>query len=140
MSRIPNIGPRARYIYGREEPIWMYQIMDALICFTKERPEQAAVAADDLDPTVSPGRIEFNTLSKGGLFTHLAAEGRPLVVEEIDNPGNADISVINVKTSAERTVTAAPFKVAAGECVAVNNGAAGSCTIGLLVRHDIPAR
>ena len=141
MTRIPNIGPRSRYIYVQEQPTWIYHTMVPASCFTEERPATATVGADDLDPEVSAGRIEFKSLTKGGLFTHVAAEGKPVVVEAVDNVGGGTVVIRSIEGGTERTMPGdLPFKVAAGECLAVNSGTPGTCRCGFLIREDIPAR
>lgn len=140
MSRIPLIGPRARYRVLSAQASWVTHEMAGGSALSGEAPETASVSAENLDPTVTAGKAVWSDLTKGGLFTLLGNHKRPLVVEAALVPGTATVKIINPQTSTERDMPGStPFKVAPGEYLKVSGGNNGD-SVSFLVREDIPAR
>ena len=110
-------------------------------CFTKALPATATEDAETIEPTVKAGIARFSNLTVGGSFYWLAVPKKPLVVEALDNPGNATITIKNLITETERAAPAeTPFKVASNEVILADQGTPGDCTLGVLIREDIPER
>lgn len=140
MSRIPLIGPRGRVAVLNETPTWVYQTMAAGQTFDGNEPATATVAAEDLDPSVSAGKADYSPLVQGGLFAILARAGRPYWVRQIDNVGNAVLTVVRPGTTETRPLpTTLPFLCGPGECIKALNGVAET-PLGILVQLDTPAR
>jgi hypothetical protein len=102
-----------------------------------EAPRTATTVEAATFPAVKGGRADYLALTKGGLFTLVANARKPLVIEAIDNPSTATITLIDRNTqSLSRTVPAAtPFVVSANEVIKVSGGSAGSY-VGILYRID----
>jgi hypothetical protein len=99
-------------------------------------PRTATTTEANTDPTVSAGVANFSNLTKGGLFTLVANAKRPLVVEAIDNPGTATLTLVDRTTQTRsRAVPSVPFKVSPNEVFKAVGGAAGSY-VGFLYRID----
>lgn len=139
MSRIPLIGPRGRVAVLNETPTWVYQTTVSGQTFTGDEPATATVPAEDLDPTISAGKADYSDLVEGGLFAILSRAGRPYWVRQIDNEGNAALTIVRPGTTETRPLPTAPFLCGPGECIKALNGVAAT-PLGILVQLDTPAR
>lgn len=133
-NNVPHIGPRRRYSILCSTPTWVYHEMASGKTLNGEAPKTASVGVADLDPTIASGSARYTSLDAGGLFTILAHEKRGMVVESVDNPGTATLSIIQTANpSLSRSLPTAPFLVGPGECLKATGGSAAS-KIGFLVR------
>jgi len=116
---------------------WCYHKMEPSSSLNGGAPRTATTVEAATFPTVKGGRADYSALTKGGLFTLVANARKPLVVEAIDNPSTATITLIDRNTqSLSRTAPATtPFVVSANEVIKVSGGSAGSY-VGVLYRID----
>ena len=135
------IKPIDRYKLVNEMPIWVYHNMAPAVCFDAQPAESATQGPDEIEPTVSAGAVIFSDLTHGGLFDFIAREKKPIIVEDLVNPGGGTVSLVDPVANTTRVAPATtPFVVAPGEIISVTSGTPGSCSIGFLIREDIPAR
>jgi hypothetical protein len=132
---IPNIGPRSRYSIVGDDLSWCFQKMATGVVFDGKAPRTAAKNASELDPVVTGGQSIFENLTEGGLFTLLANAKKPLVVEDVYNPGSATVTLVSRDGSVSRALPTAPFKISPNEVIKAVGGTAGS-KFGVLVRID----
>lgn len=139
-ARIPFLGNnRSRYKLLQETPAWVYHKAAAGQTLNGTTPTTATTDAEATDPTVSAGIASYENLVTGGLFTSLYHYKQPMVVEALDNPNSATVTIENVPMGTNRAAPAAPFKMAAGEVLKAVSMTAGA-RFGALVRKDIPTR
>ena len=140
MTRVPLIGPRGRIKVIADQPVWVYQTMDATLTFTQVAPRTASTVASELDPTISAGRAEYTALTEGGLFDILSKAGKGYVISAVDNVGNAALTIKHVPTGTSRPwPTELPVYCGPGECPVANNGVAAT-PLGFLVQEIAPER
>lgn len=135
-NNVPFTGTRPRYSLVNTTATWCYHHMAAGSTLTGEAPRTAATNEQNTDPSVMGGKAEYKDLTKGGLFTMQAHAKRTLMVDAIDNPGSAVITLVDRSDHAhQRTAPAAPFKVSANEVIKATGGSAGGY-VGVLYRID----
>lgn len=136
-NNVPFIGPRARYSLVNTTATWCYHHMATGCTLSGDAPETATTDAAHTDPYVVGGKAEYQDLTKGGLFTIQSNAKRILMIDAIDNPGSATITLVDRSNHAHsRAVpTTLPFKVSANEVIKVVGGVA-SGYIGILYRVD----
>lgn len=123
-DNVPFTGSRPRYLLVDISPSWVYHKMAAGSSLTGAAPRTTALAEDLIEPAVSSGRADFDSLSQGGLFTHLG--GRPLQVEAVDNQAGATITLVSKDGSFSRALPSSfPFTLGAGEYLKATGGSAG---------------
>lgn len=123
-DNVPFTGGRPRYLLVDMASSWVYHKMAAGVSMSGAAPRTASVTEAMIEPTVSAGRADFDSLSQGGLFTHLG--GRTIEVEAIDNQAGATITIVSSDGSFSRPApTSYPFEVGAGEYVKATGGSAG---------------
>jgi hypothetical protein len=100
-----------------------------------EPPRSATVNEAGIDPTVKAGVATFSALTKGGLFTLVANYKKPLVVEAVDNVGNATVTLVDrvTPTISRAMPSTVPFSISPNEVIKATGGAAGG-SIGFLYR------
>lgn len=135
-TRVPLIGPRNRYLLVSHTPMWLYHKLAAGAALTGVAPETTITDATHTDPTISAGMGAFTDLTKGGYFDHFH---HPIIVEAVDNPQAATITVVNNILNTNRAAPAAPFMVGACEVLKAVTATTGA-QVGFLVREAIPAR
>lgn len=128
MSNVPFLPGRSRYQIVGTKPTWVYH----LGTLNGAKPLQAGKTADEVDPVVSAGRVEYQSLTEGGLFSHLGNYNEALVVEAVDVSGS--VTLVTKDGTLVRNAPTAPFKVAPGEYLKVATGTKA----GFLVRIDQP--
>jgi hypothetical protein len=104
--------------------------------FAGDAPEQTGKTANEVDPEVSGGLVEWKTLTKGGLFTALYTTKKAFILEAVDLSAGVTLSIVraNALSTPTRTFPATfPAKIAAGEIIRATGGS-GSPYAGLLVR------
>lgn len=139
-TRIPFLEPgRSRYLILNETPTWVYHRAAAGSALGGDAPETATKTTDKLDPTVTAGVARYEGLTKGGLFTLPYHYKKPMVVEAIDNPNTATITIVNPALGTSRAAPAVPFTVAAGEALKAVTMATGA-VVGIYVREDVSTR
>jgi hypothetical protein len=139
-SRIPLIGPRKRYLLVNLTPAWCYHQMDTGVAMTGVAPQTATTDEKNTDPEVSGGVAIFADLTAGGLFTHLQERKSPLVVEAVNNPQNATITIVDPVAGTSRAApTSVPFFTGANEILKAATATTGA-TVGFLIRAFIPGR
>lgn len=134
-NNVPFIGPRSRYNVLTASPVWVYQRMDGA-GFTGEAPETPSVTANDLDPTVSAGLVEWTGLIKGGLFTAFYKAKKAFIIEATDVKAGVTLSIVRADalTTPTRTFpTSFPAKIAPGEIIRATGGDS-TAYAGFLVR------
>lgn len=133
---VPPLPGRSRYNVVNTTATWCYHHMANGVALTGDAPRTAAKTASELDPVVSAGKAEFSNLTEGGLFTLQANAKKTLVIDAIDNPGNATIAILNRDGTHQRTApTSTPFKVMSSEVIKASGGSAGGY-IGVLYKID----
>jgi len=134
---VPFIGPRARYSIIGSNPNWIIQKMATGETFDGLRPEQTAVGADDLDPDVTAGQVEWAELTKGGLFDLLGNAKQALVIEALENVGGATFEIVagDGTTVLRLGPTTFPSRIAPGEYLRFTGGAAAA-RVAVLARID----
>jgi len=127
----------AHYSIVHNTPTWCYQKMTLGASLDGGAPRTASTNEAATMPTVKGGRADYTALTKGGLFTLVANARKALVVEAIDNPGTAVITLVDRNSpSSSRTAPATvPFVVSSSEVIKATGGAAGSY-VGILYRID----
>jgi len=134
-NNVPFLANRSRYHVVTTTPTWCYHRMTAGLSLSGEAPRTTTVAEADLDPQVTAGKAEFLNLQKGGLFTLQANAKRPLVIDALDNPGSATVTIVPTTGTGSRAAPAVPFKIGAGEMLKAVGGSTGGF-IGVLYRID----
>ena len=109
--------------------------MAAGVALSGEAPRTATTAEAATDPTVKAGVATFSALTKGGLFTLVANYKRPLIVEAVDNVGNATVTLVDrvTPTISRAMPSTVPFSISPNEVIKVTGGATGG-SIGFLYR------
>lgn len=126
---------RSYYNIVNNTPTWCYHRMAAGASLSGEAPRTAATTEAATDPTVKAGVATFSALTKGGLFTLVANYKRPLIVEAVDNVGNATVTLVDrVTPSISRAMpSTVPFSISPNEVIKATGGASGG-SIGFLYR------
>lgn len=135
-NNVTWIGSRARYNILTASPVWVYQRMNNASGFTDEAPATSGTAANDLDPSVSSGLVEWTNLAKGGIFTALYKAGKGFIIEAVDLKSGVTLSIVRAGalTTPTRTFPASfPAKIAPGEIIRATGGG-GTGYAGILVR------
>ena len=133
---VPLIGPRSRYRILGLSAAWCLQKMATGSTFNGAAPRSASEDTDEIDPVVTGGQSLFDNLTEGGLFTLLASDKKPIVVDEVLNPGSATAVIISRDGLTTRPFpTTTPFRVSPNEVIKVSGGTAASL-FGVLVRID----
>lgn len=139
-TRIPFLGNnRSRYLLLQETPAWVYHQAIAGQTLNGTAPTTATTDAEATDPEVTAGVATYKDLVTGGLFTSLYFYKKPMVIEAMDNPNTATVTLENIALGTSRAAPTPPFKVAAGEVVKAVSMTTGA-RFGILVREDTPAR
>lgn len=142
---IPLTGPRPRVAVTGLNSVWVTQQMAAGQSFDKLLPRSSTVAAEDFDPEVSNGRVEYLELTEGGLFGSISALKVAHIVEKIENPGGATLDIVRSEDISSGDIGNAPtyrsvpsdfpFTLAPGETIRANTGTAGSL-ISILIKQE----
>jgi len=136
-GNVPFLPGRSRYDIVNLTATWCYHRMAAGSTLSGEAPRTATTTEADTDPTVTGGRAEYKTLTKGGLFTLQAQMLAPLIVLALDNTANATLTLVmsGDPTLSRAVPTSLPFKIAAGEALKATGGSSGSY-VGILYEID----
>ncbi len=128
---------RAYYNIVSNTATWCYHRMAGGSFLDGNPPRTDATAEAATEPTVKSGVATFSNLTKGGLFTLVANAKRPLIVEAVDNPGSATVTLIdrNNPTIERDLPTAVPFHMAANEVFKATGGSDGGY-VGFLYRIE----
>lgn len=131
---VPFIGPRSRYDVVHSQPTWICHKMAAGSKMNGEAPRTVAKTEAETDPTLTGGRVVFDNLTKGGLFTLVYNAKKAIVIEAIENPNNLTIELVSKDGTVTRQKPATlPFIVAAGEVIKAS-GATNGSQISILIR------
>jgi hypothetical protein len=128
---------RSRYSILSLQPTWVYHRMAAGQTLNGGAPERAGEAASECDPTaVAAGVAAWDSLTKGGLFTQLGNYKTSMIVEAVDNPGSATLTLVDRAGGLIRNFpTTFPARITAGETIKAVGGSAGG-KVGFMVRYD----
>jgi hypothetical protein len=127
---------RAYYNVLTLEPTWVYHQMASGSTLDGTAPTTAALTADQCDPVVTGGSAVWSALTHGGLLTQLGNRKQPMIIDAIDNPGSATLTLVHRDGTLSRNMpTSFPIKTSAGETIKASGGASGG-KIGVLVRFD----
>lgn len=138
MDRVPLIGPNVRYDLLHDSSTWIIQRFAAGAQATGVSPKVGAV---EVGPTtVKAGYASYDGLTQGGLFTLPGNYRKPTLVESLDNPAGATITILQTTSNHERPIPSTyPFKLAPGEFIKTTGGTAGSY-VGILVKEAVAPR
>ena len=135
-NNVEFLPGRSRYSIVNTTATWCYHHMAPGATLNGAAPKTATKTPDQVDPTVKASMAEYKDLTEGGLFTIQAKARRPLVVDAVDNPAGATLTIVGVAHSHTRAApSTVPFKVTSGECLKAVGGSAGSY-VGILYRID----
>lgn len=136
-NNVPWTGARPRFSIVNTKSTWCYHRMAGGSSLSGEAPRTASVDEATIDPVVKAGKAEYLLLTKGGLFTIQSNAKKPLVIEAVDNPGSATLTLIQRDDPLKsRTFpTTFPCKISAREVIKATGGTSGGY-IGVLYRVD----
>lgn len=136
-NNVPFLPGKSRYSLITTEPTWIYHSMATGQTLNGKAPRVVAnPATPQADPSCRGGRADYSGLADGGLFTSISNRKTPIIIEAIDNPGNATLTLVDAAGNAIRNFpTSFPCKISSFETMkAVGGGTAGK--VGFLLRFD----